>query len=52
MVCDFRPGKDDQYRTRLTIGGDKLDFFGDSASPAASLLETKLIINSTISDAH
>ena len=52
MVCDFRPGKDDPYRTRLTIGGDKLDYYGNSASPAASLLETKLIINSVISDSH
>ena len=52
MVCDYRPSKDDPYRIRLTIGGDKLDYFGNSASPAASLLETKLIINSVISDSH
>ena len=50
MVCDYRPGKDDPYRTRLTIGGDKLDYYGNASSPAASLLETKLIINSVISD--
>ena len=29
-----------------------LDYFGDASSPAASLLETKLLINSVISDAH
>ena len=52
MVCDYRPFKDDPYRTRLTIGGDKLEYFGNPASPAASLLETKLIINSVISDSH
>ena len=51
LVCDYRPSKDDPYRTRLTVGGDRLDYFGDSASPAASLLETKLLLNSTISDA-
>ena len=52
MVCDYRPLKDEPYRVRLTIGGDKLDYFDDTASPAASLLETKLLINSVISDAH
>ena len=51
MVCDFCPGKDDPYR-RLTIGADNLDYYGNSASPAASLLETKSIINSVISDSH
>ena len=52
MVCGYRPTKDDPYRTRLTIGGDKLDYFRNSSSPAASLLETKLIINSVISDSQ
>ena len=52
MVCDFRPMKLDKWRTRLTIGGDILDYEGDSASPAATLLETKLILNSTISESH
>ena len=33
------------------MGGDKLSYDADVGSPAASLLETKLILNSTISDA-
>ena len=33
------------------MGGDKLSYDADAGSPAASLLETKLILNSTISDA-
>ena len=36
----------------MTIGGDVLDFFADSSPPAVSLIETKLILNSTISDSH
>jgi hypothetical protein len=32
------------------VGVDKLPYADDAGSPAASLLETKLIINSTISD--
>ena len=52
MICDHRPLKTEVYRVRLTIGGDVLDFFGDASSPAASLLEAKLLINSVISNAH
>jgi hypothetical protein len=35
----------------LVAGGDKLPYDKDVGSPAASLLETKLLINSVISDA-
>ena len=37
---------------RLTAGGYVLKYYGDVSSPAASLLETKILINSVISDAH
>ena len=51
FVCDYRPMKDDKYRIRLVVGGDKLVYEADTGSPAASMLETKLLINSVISDA-
>jgi hypothetical protein len=35
----------------MVVGGDKLDFPDDPASPASGLLETKLLLNSVISDA-
>ena len=51
FICDIRPLKAIwKYRTRLTVGGDRLLYEADAGSPAASLLETKLILNSTISD--
>ena len=50
MVCDYRPHKEETYRVRLTVGGDRLTYNDDVSSPAASLLETKLLLNSTISD--
>ena len=52
MVCDHRPLKKEKFRVRLTLGGDVLEYDGNASSPAASLLEAKLLINSTISDAH
>ena len=52
FVCDFRPLKSEPYRVRLVVGGDKLVYLADSGAPAASMLETKLMVNSVISDAH
>ena len=49
MVCDIRPLKAEKFRVRLTVGGDRLQYPDDTASPAATLLETKLLLNSTIS---
>lgn len=36
MVCDFRPLKSKPYRVCLTVGGDRLDYNNDPASPTAS----------------
>ena len=52
FVCDYRPLKDEPWRVRLVVGGDKLTYQFDTCSPATSLLETKLLLNSIISDAH
>ena len=51
FVCDHRPLKEEQWRIRCVVGGDKLPYDDDPALPAASLLDTKIMINSTISDA-
>ena len=52
IICDFRPLKQEPYRVRLIVGGDKLEYIYDATSPAISLLETKLLINFVISDCH
>ena len=49
MVYDYRLLKAEKYRCRLVVGGNKLPYTEDSAAPAANLLETKLLLNSTIS---
>ena len=51
FVCDIRPHKAETHRVRLTLGGNLLDFPGDPSSPAVSVTNAKLHINSTISDA-
>ena len=52
FVCDHRPLKSEPWRVQIVVGGDKLTYSNDTGSPAASLLETKILINSTISDTH
>ena len=52
MVCDYRPLKEEKYRVRLTIGGDKLEYDNETALPTANLIDTKILVNSAISDAH
>ena len=49
IVCTFRPQKDEQHRTRLTVGGDRIAYAGDKSTPTADLVTAKLLINSTIS---
>ena len=51
MVCNYKPLKAEKCCVRLTIGGDCLVYNDETASPAASLLETKIMVNSTISNA-
>ena len=51
FVCDIKPHKKETHRVRLVVGGDRLTYDDDAGSPAASLLETKILLNSVISDA-
>ena len=51
FVCTMRPGKTEPYRLRMTVGGDRLDAYQDVRSPAVGLVDTKLHLNSVISDA-
>ena len=51
FVCTMRPGKSDPCRIRMTVGGDRLDAFQDVRSPAVGIVDTKLHLNSVISDA-
>ena len=45
----IRPNKAETHRVRLTVGGDKLPFDGDTATQCASLITTKILLNSVIS---
>ena len=49
ICCNARLQKEEIYRTRLTVGGNLIDFPGNTSTPTADLLAAKLLINSTIS---
>ena len=50
FCCDHRPQKEEQYRCRITAGGDRLQHGNAETSVEVSGMETtKIHINSTIS---
>jgi hypothetical protein len=49
IVAQIRLQKVETHRTRLTVGGDRLDYPGIVSTPTAKLSTAKCLINSTIS---
>ena len=49
FVCDYKPHKTEKHRVRMCVGGDRLSFPESPSSPAASMTDVKLLLNSTIS---
>jgi hypothetical protein len=49
LVCDFKPNKTKKHRARLTVGGDRLDYNGETATSTADITTFKILINSTLS---
>jgi hypothetical protein len=48
-VVSLRPQKKETHRTRLTVGGNLIDYSGDVSTPTVDLTTAKLLINSVIS---
>ena len=48
FVLDYRLMKQEKYRVRIIVGGDKLTYSFYRDSPTTNLVETKIMINSTI----
>jgi hypothetical protein len=49
LVCDFKPHKTEKDRVRLTVGGDRLDYNGETATSTADITTFKILINNTLS---
>ena len=48
FVCDVRPQKSEPNRTKLTVGGNKINYPDDCNTPTADMLLVKLLLNSII----
>jgi hypothetical protein len=49
FVCTVRPEKKEPNRTRFVVGGDRINYPGEVATPTADMLVTKILLNSVIS---
>jgi hypothetical protein len=49
FVVDIKDHKEEEERTRLTVGGDQIEYPGDKSTRTAGLTTAKILINSVIS---
>ena len=49
VCCDVRPEKEEVNRTRITAGGNLLEYLGDVSTKTAGLETSKMVFNSVIS---
>jgi hypothetical protein len=49
FVVDIKDHKDEKERTRLTVGGDQIEYPGDKSTRKAGLTMAKILVNSVIS---
>jgi hypothetical protein len=49
IVFDYKPNKMEKHWVRLTVGGDKLDYNGETTTSTADITTFKILINSTLS---
>jgi hypothetical protein len=49
FVVDIKDHKEEKERTRLTVGGDQIEYPGDNSTRTAGLTTAKILISSVIS---
>ena len=49
FVCSYRPQKAEPYRTRITVGGNLIDYPGNLSMKVADMTTFKILVNSTLS---
>ena len=49
IVCKVKPEEEEKERTRLTVGGNLLDFTGNLSTPIASVTTAKGVFNIVVS---
>jgi hypothetical protein len=49
VISNYRPSKADPYRVQWTLGGNKIEYAGNTSTPTADLTTAKLVFNSVVS---
>ena len=49
IVCEYKPHKFEKNRSRLVVGGDKIDYLFELSTPTADITAFKCLINSVLS---
>ena len=49
FICDIKQNKTETHRTRLTTGGDRINYPEDVGTPTADMTLVKMMLNSVIS---
>jgi hypothetical protein len=49
FVSNYRPSKVDPYRVQWTVGGNMIEYAGNTSTPTANLTTAKLVFNSVVS---
>ena len=49
FVCDYRPQKEENERTTITMWGNRLEYQGEVSTKTAGLTTIKLLLNSVVS---
>ena len=49
IVCNIRTGKAETHRTRITVGGNLLDYSGTITTPTATITTAKCLFKSVVS---
>ena len=50
IVCEKKPHKEEKFRVRFTVGGNRINYPGVVTTPTAELQTVKLHLNSVVSD--
>ena len=49
LVSDYIPHKEEKHRTRITVGGDSINYPGNVTTRGADMTTIKLLFNSVVS---
>jgi hypothetical protein len=47
--CDYKPNEEEKECTRLTAGGNRINYLDDCSTPTADMTLFKILINSILS---